>query len=186
MYNNIEIIHINLDYLKIRLRPLLDTEEDMTLFARWYQNPDIYSHFVNKRLNKWDIEKRINSYVKTTSSKRIYVFSYDGEDIGAIEYHIFNQNSTGFLSFDSTLVYQLQFFLGNKEYQNKGITSMALELIANRLFNIYGADLVVASVPKSNLAAYKCCRKAGFRKGSTYINENNEKCVFLLLFRHFF
>ena len=178
-----------LDYLKIKLRPLLNTDEDIKLFARWYQKPEIYSHFINKRLNIWDIEKRIEPYTDINSSKRIFIYGYDNTDLGAIKYYIFNQNAHGFLGFDNTLVYQIEFFLGEEEYQNKGITSMAIELIAHHIMKYNGADMIVASISITNKKAYKCLKKAGFKKRGLFIKENsmgiNEKHYFLYLMKSF-
>ena len=77
--------------------------------------------------------------------------------------------------------YDLQQFMIDKSFQNKGYGTEALKLILDFLKNEKRFDHVELCVNKSDVPAIKLYKKAGF-KDSGYVDENLPDCINMIYY----
>lgn len=77
--------------------------------------------------------------------------------------------------------YDLQQFMIDKSFQNKGYGTEALKLILDFLKNEKRFDHVELCVNKSDVQAIKLYKKAGF-KDSGYVDENLPDCINMIYY----
>ena len=93
----------------------------------------------------------------------MYIINYNGIDIGIVQYsRLLMDDIRRFKLQDYDNCYQLDIFIGNKEYLHKGIGTIVLEKIINDLRENHGINYFVAFIEKENVSSIKCFNKIGF------------------------
>lgn len=111
-------------------------------------------------------------YVYRNCNAKVFGIANEEKIIGAALIRDFDEEPVG---------YDLQQFMIDKNFQNKGYGRQALELILNYLKTEKRFDRVEICVKKADIPAIKLYEKAGF-KNSGYFDESVPDCVNLIYF----
>ncbi|MBQ3237141.1 MAG: GNAT family N-acetyltransferase [Oscillospiraceae bacterium] len=111
-------------------------------------------------------------YVYRNCNAKVFGIANEEKIIGAALIRDFDEEPVG---------YDLQQFMIDKNFQNKGYGRQALELILNYLKAEKRFDRVEICVKKADIHAIKLYEKAGF-KNSGYFDESVPDCVNLIYF----
>lgn len=151
----------------IVFRKIEDSDSDYNLLFKWCSKPYIYEWFEQRLLTKQEI---INKYRnKINSNQYIFIIQIDSIPIGYIQYYKFNNDK--YISFDDKYknIYEVDLFIGEEEYLNKGLGKLILDNIFNLLKNNYNMDLLVIRPFSRNKRAINSYLKSGFEKYSEYM-----------------
>lgn len=111
-------------------------------------------------------------YVYRNCNAKVFGIANEEKIIGAALIRDFDEEPVG---------YDLQQFMIDKNFQNKGYGRQALELILNYLKAEKRFDRVEICAKKADIPAIKLYEKAGFKK-SGYFDESVPDCVNLIYF----
>ncbi len=146
--------------MNIKLRLLKDNENDYKLLYKWYHNPMVYKYF-EQRIPTY--EEIVCKYLKRTrpdSITPVYIIQCDSVPVGIIQYtKLTNETKKIYdINLDG---YEIDIFIGEEGYYHKGIGSLAIIELINRLKD---NNLFVMVPEADNINAIKCYEKVGFKK----------------------
>lgn len=139
---------------RIVLRPAL--REDIPLFLRWINNPDV-RYFLGSYLPMWEADEEawVENLSKRKADNIVLLLSVDGHPIGNMGLHQIDWKNrtatTGAL-------------IGEKEYWGKGYGSEAKMLLLNYAFNTLNLRKINSSVIEFNPRSYHYSLKCGYEE----------------------
>jgi len=156
--DNIEIIgdyyifyKNGITYNDIKLSLLEDKEENYKLLEKWCSNEKIYKHFEQRILSYSEIKNKYNGRCNEDSDVPVYMINYKDQKIGIIQYKKINDT------------FDIDIFIGETNFHNKGIGKQVINLFTNYLINIKGAQKFSLVPLKDNLNAIRCYEKCGYK-----------------------
>ncbi|PKM78297.1 MAG: hypothetical protein CVU90_03285 [Firmicutes bacterium HGW-Firmicutes-15] len=135
----------NIEKPKIQLRPL--SKEDLVLWDQWKSYVD-FSAYQTHLFPQGFAENRMEDYL-------IFIIQADLEPIGAIWFDEINYSKESAW---------LGLFIGNPDYWNKGIGSIAIKMSVRDMFINRGLKSICLKVREKNHRAIRCYEKVGFEK----------------------
>jgi len=135
----------------IKLSLLEDKEENYKLLEKWCKQKEIYNSFEQRELTYDEIVNKYKKRCNIESKTPVYLIYYKDEKVGIIQYTL-KEN-----------VFDIDIFIGEIKYHNKGIGSKAIKLFTNYLINEKGAKELTLIPLNDNLKAINCYKKCGYK-----------------------
>lgn len=156
----------------IILRKLEDNINNYKLLEKWYQQEEIYKYFEQKKLNLEEIKNKYYPRTLEDSSIQVYMIEYKNKEVGIIQYQLVKEENKKIYMINTDNCYEIDIFIGEKEYQNKGIGYKTINIISDYLFTNKKANMIVMSPLKNNINAIRCYLKSGFKIEKNYISRD--------------
>lgn len=153
------------------LRKLNNSNSDYRLLEKWYQEKEVYSHFEQRKLSYEEIENKYFPRTLKNAQIPVYMIEYDNVPIGIIQYQLINEDNQKLYQLYNNNSYEIDIFIGELSYHNKGIGKISIELVCDYLLDKKEANYLVMCPLKNNYSAIKCYLKCGFKS----IKEFNTK-----------
>ena len=156
----------------IKLRRLKNTKKDYKLLEKWYQEEEIYLSFEQRKLSYNEI---VNKYYERTledSKVKVYMIEYECIPIGIVQYQRLSNDNKKLYGIDINNCYEIDIFIGELRFHNKGIGKKVISLIVNYLFKEKNANILVMCPLKDNIKAIKCYLGCGFRIKNEFISKD--------------
>ena len=146
--------------MNIKLRLLKDNENDYKLLYKWYYNPKVYKYFEQRTPTYQEIVEKYSKRTSLTSITPVYIIEYNNIPVGIIQYtKLTNETKKAYGIVEDG--YEIDIFIGEEGYYHKGIGSLAIIELINRLKD---NNLFVMVPEADNINAIKCYEKVGFKK----------------------
>ena len=152
----------------ILLRRLNDSDEDYMLLSKWCSQKEIYVHFEQMILSLDEIKKKY--YVRTLKDTDIpvYMIEYNKIPVGIIQYQLVSNENKELYKIDGNKCYEIDIFIGELDYHNRGIAKNSIRIMCNYLFKNKNADILVMCPLKGNEPAINCYLGCGFEIKNKY------------------
>lgn len=146
----------------IKLRKIKDQEMDYKLLEKWYQEKFVYLYFEQRPLTYNEIQHKY--YLRTLDNAQVpvYMIEFNNVPIGIIQYKLVNNDDKERYGLNDDNIYELDIFIGELDYQNKGLGKICINMITNYLFENKFAEKIIMCPLKDNIKAIKCYKKCGF------------------------
>lgn len=167
----------------IKIRRLENSLNDYELLEKWCKEKEVYENFEQRVLNLEEIKNKYYPRTLKNASVPVYMILYNNQEVGIIQYKLVNSEDKKLYSIPSD-AYEIDIFLGDKSFHNKGIGSYAINLLTVYLKKFKKAKLLVMCPLKTNLKAINCYKKSGFEIKKYFINKDtigNNKTYALML-----
>ena len=158
--------------MEIKIEKIKDNKEIYDLLFVWCNKEYVNKYFEQRKLSYEEIE---NKYKKRTSNYckiKTYIISCDENKIGLVQYQKIDNIRKKECDLKEENVYEIDIFIGDENYHNKGIGSKAIELIIKEINN-QKVDLIIMCPKKDNYNGIKCYQKVGFKKEKKFISTDN-------------
>lgn len=157
---------------KLKLRQLIDSNDDYKKLEKWYQEEEIYSHFEQRKLDYKEIKEKY--YTRTLKETKIpvYMIEYDKIPIGIIQYQLINSENKKLYNIDYNKCFEIDIFIGELNMQGQGIGEKAINLLTKYLFKEKKAESLVMCPLKNNIPAIKCYEKCDFKINNSFKTED--------------
>lgn len=147
---------------KVILRKLEDKEVDYKFLEKWYQNDFVYLYFEQRPLNYGEIKNKYYPRTLENASISVYMIEYENRPIGIVQYKLVNNDDKVIYGLNGDNIYELDIFIGELSYQNKGLGKTCIDIISKYLFDKKYANKIVMCPLKENVKAINCYKKCGF------------------------
>lgn len=148
---------------EIELIQFKDEESSYKLMWKWCSLPSIYEWFEQRVLSYNEIFDKYNNKLLDNKQKLFFI-KYDKKLIGYVQIYICDDKK---YAEDNTFEYDI--FIGEEDYQSKGIGTIIVDFVDNYIFSNYKADCIVLRPFKRNIRAIKCYQKNNYK----IVNEYN-------------
>ena len=151
----------------------------------WCSNSFVYKYFEQRKLSYPEIRDKYKKRLRKNAHTKTFIINYNEIDIGIVQYsRVLMDDIRRFKLYEYDNCYQLDIFIGNKDYLHKGIGKMVLEEIINYLKENMGINYFVAFIEKENVGSLKCFSKVGFVlykefKQNNSLNVKTDYCLYL-------
>lgn len=153
-----------LEYNDLKLKRLIDSEAIYKKIAKWYEDEEIYNFYEKRSLNYDEVKEKYSKRIKDDSDIISYIINYKKTDIGIIEYRLVSDEFKKIYEVNDNNSYELNIFIGELDYHNKGIGKDCIDIICNYLFKEKKASKIVACPTNDNYNANRCLQKCGFER----------------------
>ena len=153
----------------ITLRNLENNSNDFEKLYKWCQNKSIYEWFEQRKLTKEEIIQKYQNKLNT-KEQDLYIIQYQNKDIGLVQIYKYQDKLTILNKYNN--IYEYDLFIGEEEYQNKGIGTKIINIINNKIITKYKPDTIILRPFKRNIRAIKCYQKCGFQTIYNYIDKD--------------
>lgn len=169
----------------ILLRRLKDCDDDYKLLEKWCSQEEIYLHFEQKILSFDEIKNKYYPRTLNNTDIPVYMIEYIGVPIGIIQYQLISNENKEFYMIDTDNGYEIDIFIGELDYHNKGIGKVCIEMMCNYLFENKNTDIIVMCPLKDNKNAINCYLKCGFEIKDIFREKNTigNLCEYVLLLK---
>lgn len=154
------------------LRRLRDDINDYKLLENWYQEEVVYLQFEQRKLNFQEIKEKYYPRTLDDATVPVYMIEYNNVPVGIIQYKLVNEENKQLYGLEIDNVYELDMFIGDIKYHNKGIGYKSILIMNNYLFEEKNAKLLVMCPLIDNFSAIKCYQKCGFINKSKFMTED--------------
>ena len=146
----------------VNIRFLKNSDKDYKLLEKWYQKEEIYSSFEQRKLTFEEIKEKY--YPRTFKNAKIpvYIIEYKNIPVGIIQYKLVQDREKELYKLVGDNIYELDIFIGELKFHNKGIGSTAINILSKILYEEKNAKILIMCPLKSNAKAIKCYQKCGF------------------------
>lgn len=151
----------------ISLRSLKDTIKDYQSLYKWCQDKEVYTYFEQRKLSMPEIVSKYKPRTNPNTKTPVYIIEYQNIPIGLIQYTVISSSikQKYHLPKENT-AYEIDIFIGESKYRNKGIGKIAIKSLINILAS---HKVIFVLVPEiKNKRAISCYQKVGFTKTITY------------------
>lgn len=156
----------------VSLRRLKDDINDYKLLEIWYQEEAVYAQFEQRKLNFKEIKEKYYPRTLDDATVPVYMIEYNNEPVGIIQYKLVDEENKKLYGLEVDNIYELDIFIGNIQYHNKGIGYKSILIMNNYLFKEKNANLLVMCPLTNNFNAIKCYQKCGFVNKSKFTTED--------------
>ncbi len=156
----------------ISLRRLMNDIIDYKLLEKWYQNKEVYSNFEQRVLTLEEIKNKYYPRTFENASIPVYIIEYKNNPVGIIQYKLINEEDRKLYNLHTGNVFEIDIFIGEISFHNKGIGKKSIEIISKYLFESKKADLLVMCPLKDNIKAIKCYEKCGYKSINEFVTED--------------
>ena len=145
--------------MNIKLRLLKDNENDYNLLYKWYHNPKVYTYFEQRIPSYEEIVRKYSKRTNIDSKTPVYIIECENNPVGIIQYtKLTNETKKAYGIVEDG--YEIDIFIGEEGYYHKGIGTIAIRKIIDKLKK---DNIVLVVVPeKENINATECYKKVGF------------------------
>lgn len=170
---------------KIIFKKLDGTSEQYKKIYEWCSNPFVYKYFEQRKLSYPEILDKYKKRLRKNAHTKTFIINYNEIDIGIVQYsRVLMEDIKRFKLYEYDNCYQLDIFIGEKDYLHKGIGKIVLEEIINYLKDTMGINYFVAFIEKENVGSLKCFNKVGFVlykefKQNNSLNVKTDYCLYL-------
>lgn len=154
------------------LRKLRDDANDYKLLENWYQEEIVYSQFEQRKLTFQEIKEKYYPRTLDEATVPVYMIEYDNKPVGIIQYKLVDEENKKLYGLKIDNIYELDIFIGDLKYHNKGIGYKSILIMNNYLFEEKNANLLVMCPLINNFSAIKCYQKCGFVNKSKFTTED--------------
>lgn len=154
------------DFMKdkeLALRLIRDDLRDYQLIYKWYQIKDVYTSFEQRPLSLDEVKQKYKTRTLASSLIPVFMILYAGKPIGIIQYQLVSAENKELYGLTIPDVYEIDIFIGETAFFNKGIGRRSVNLLAEYLIQQKKANLLVMCPLKSNERAIKCYQNCGFQ-----------------------
>ena len=129
----------------------------------WCSMPFVYKYFEQRKLSYDEIVNKYKKRLRKNAHTKTFIINYNDFDIGIIQYSkVLMDDIRRFKLYEYGECYQLDIFIGDKNYLNKGIGTQVLCKMIRWLEEEYGYNCFVAFIESENIGSIKCFNKLGF------------------------
>ncbi|WP_307728862.1 GNAT family N-acetyltransferase [Alkalicoccobacillus plakortidis] len=145
------------------VRPLI--KDDANKLVKWLSDPVILQ-FYEGRDNPFDLKKVHQVFYTQNDQTSRCIIEWEGQAIGYIQYYPLDDDEkrTYGLNEEKGVYYGLDQFIGEEQYQNKGIGTTLIQTMIQFLINEKNVDRIVMDPQVENARALACYEKCGFVK----------------------
>jgi len=154
------------------LRRLKDDINDYKLLENWYQEEKVYSQFEQRKLNFQEIKEKYYPRTLDNTTVPVYLIEYNSIPIGIIQYKLVNEENKKLYGLKNNNIYEIDIFIGEEKYHNKGIGYKSIMIMTKYLFKEKNANLLVMCPLIDNFSAIKCYQKCGFINKGKFTTED--------------
>ena len=88
----------------------------------------VYKYFEQRKLSYPEIVEKYKKRLRKNAHTKMFIINFDGADIGIVQYsRVLMDDIKRFKLYEYDNCYQLDIFIGNKNYLHKGIGKKVLE-----------------------------------------------------------
>ena len=154
------------------LRRLKDNINDYKLLEKWYQEKQVYLQFEQRKLNFQEIKEKYYTRTLDNAKVPVYMIEYNNVPIGIIQYKLVDEENKKLYGLENNNIYELDIFIGDVRYHNKGIGYKSILIMSEYLFEEKNANLLVMCPLIDNYSAIKCYQKCGFINKNKFTTED--------------
>ncbi len=150
---------------RILIRYMNDEINDFLLMYKWLNNQEILKYYEG-RDKLFTMDKIIDKYKNRTNGCDIVkscIFEYNHLPIGYIQYYPIDEkeyNEYGYK--DEGIIYGIDLFIGNTNYQNKGLGAQVINCLIQYIRLNIKPNKIVIDPRVENKRAIRCYEKCGF------------------------
>ena len=147
----------------IKIRPMIDTDSDYQLMAKWLSDPKVYKFVYGRPKNLEWVKKKYGPRIKKVENVNACFIEYKNQPIGYMQYSpVAKAKDYGLKSNNN--IWSIDIWIGEPDYWDQGIGSQTLDMLTNYIFKNLGAVKIVIDPHIDNPRAIKAYEKAGFKK----------------------
>lgn len=154
------------------LRRLKNDTTDYKMLESWYQEEIVYSQFEQRKLNFKEIKEKYYPRTLDATTVPVYMIEYNNVPVGIIQYKLVDEENKELYGLENDNIYELDIFIGDLKYHNKGIGYKSILIMSKYLFEEKNANLLVMCPLIDNFGAIKCYQKCGFVNKSKFTTED--------------
>lgn len=149
----------------ITIRKMNDEKTDYELMTKWLSDDNILMYYQG-RDNPSDISQIIKKYSpRTRGESRVVpcIIQYFEKAIGYIQYYPVDNDEKKEYGYESSeLIYGIDIFIGEIEYQNSGLGERVIKSLIDYIWNNIKPEKIVIDPRIDNKRAIRCYEKCGF------------------------
>ena len=156
------------------IRALQDTESDMNLLYRWLNDEQVLTYLdgTGSGFTRDQIEVKYGPRARGEDYVIPCIIEHDATPIGYLQYYPLLENERIEYEADKVgLHYGIDLFIGEPDYWDRGIGTIAVRTITSYLFEARQADSIYIDPAAWNSRAIRCYEKSGFVKVSRIVRE---------------
>lgn len=151
---------MNIEFIKFK-----DNEDNYRLMHKWCTKRYIYEWFEQRVLSYEEIVNKYKSKL-SNSNQDMFIISVDNIPIGYTQIYKYDDKEYDIIK--NKNVYEFDIFIGEEDYLSKGIGSIIIDLLKDKIYSDYNADYIILRPFTRNTRAVKCYMKNGFNKIDEY------------------
>ena len=155
--------------MSIELRLLKANENDYNLLYKWYHNPKVYTYFEQRIPTYEEIVTKYSQRTNIDSKTPVYIIECENNPVGIIQYtKLTNETKKIYGIIEEG--YEIDIFIGEEGYYHKGIGTITIRKIIDKLKKDNIVLVMVAE--KENINDTKRYKKVGFEINKEIIEKN--------------
>jgi len=123
-------------------------------------------------LNFQEIKEKYYPRTLDNTTVPVYLIEYNSIPIGIIQYKLVNEENKKLYGLKNNNIYEIDIFIGEEKYHNKGIGYKSIMIMTKYLFKEKNANLLVMCPLIDNFSAIKCYQKCGFINKGKFTTED--------------
>ncbi len=147
----------------IVLKRLSNDETNYKLLEKWYQQKEVYLYFEQRKLTYNEVVDKYFPRTWNNTSIPVFMILYYNQPIGIIQYQLINEDNKKLYNIYDNDCYEIDIFIGELKYHNKGIGKRSINLLSDYLFDKKQANMLVMCPQEDNIPAVKCYEHCGFQ-----------------------
>ena len=151
---------MNIEFIKFK-----DNEDNYRLMHKWCTKRYIYEWFEQRVLSYEEIVNKYKSKL-SNSNQDMFIIIVDNIPIGYTQIYKYDDKEYDIIK--NKNVYEFDIFIGEEDYLSKGIGSIIIDLLKDKIYSDYNADYIILRPFTRNTRAVKCYMKNGFNKIDEY------------------
>lgn len=162
-YNGVKRMITSVD--NIVIRKMNDEENDYKLMAKWLSDERILKFFQgrDKPLNINQIIEKYGPRTRGESRVTPCIIEVDRKAIGYIQYYGIDRDEKAEYGYENNkLIYGIDLFIGEVEYQDRGIGEKAIKSLIHYIKINKHPDKIIIDPRIDNKRAIRCYEKCGF------------------------
>ncbi len=172
-------IYIKKLFYDIKFRKLEDNIEEYEILYKWCSNKNVYEWFEQRQLSLEEITKKYKKKLEE-NNQDIFIIKCDEKDIGLVQIYKYDDTKID----DYKNIYEYDIFIGEEEYLSKGIGSLIIKKINEKIYKDYKSDAIILRPFKRNIRAIKCYQNNNFKIINEYLGkdtlDNDEEIVVMI------
>ena len=169
--------------MNISFRNLENKDEEFIKLQGWCKNKFVYEWFEQRILSLEEITTKYKNKLNKGIQK-LFIIKYNDIDIGLVQIYKFEHDINLEELNKYKNVYEYDLFIGIEEYLSKGLGTLIVNLVNEKIYNEYNADAIILRPFKRNIRAIRCYEKVNFKLINEYDGKdtlsNPEKISVLL------
>jgi len=151
---------------QVSIRFMRDSTEDMGLLYRWLNDEQVltYIEAPGASFTREQIEAKYGPRARGEDYVIPCILEHDQVPIGYLQYYpLLEDEMLAYEAEPDGLHYAIDLFIGEVDYWDRGIGTIALRAVVDDLFDVRQADSIYIDPATWNKRAIRCYEKCGFR-----------------------